>query len=223
MGGRSGASGVGAALASDERAEPARTVPCREPAPTAPSSETVTEATDLPAAQAPSSGEILSEATNLLSALFDAHYQGLCRLAFVLLGDGAQAEDVVQEAFLRTFTGWGRLRDRSRADAYLRRSVVNISRSRLRRRGVEGRGNAAAHRDARTGGPPAGPDLDLLEAVRTLPPRQRATVALFYYADLPESEVANALGCSVGTVKSQLAKARATLARGLGLDLGGST
>ncbi len=69
-----------------------------------------------------------AEATDLLSSLFDAHYRGLCRLAYVLLGDPAHAEDVVQEAFLKTFTGWGRLRDRGRADAYLRRSVVNLSR-----------------------------------------------------------------------------------------------
>ena len=67
-----------------------------------------------------------------------------------------------------------------------------------------------------------GSDLDLLEAVRALPPRQRAAVALFYYADLPESEVASTLGCSIGTVKSQLAKARATLARRLGEEPEGS-
>jgi RNA polymerase sigma-70 factor (sigma-E family) len=168
------------------------------------------------------SDETVAEATDLLSSLFDAHYRSLCRLAYVLLGDASHAEDVVQEAFLRTFTGWGRLRDRSRADAYLRRSVVNLSRSRLRRRTVEGRSNEAALRADRVVLSSAGHDLDLLEAVRRLPARQRATVALFYYADLPEAEVARTLGCSVVTVKSQLAKARAALARGLGADLEGS-
>ena len=168
------------------------------------------------------SADMAGEATDLLSTLFDQHYGSLCRLAYVLLGDGAQAEDVVQEAFLRTFTGFGRLRDRSRADAYLRRSVVNLSRSRLRRRGAEGRSNAAVHRAERLDELPGRHDLDLLEAVRALPPRQRAAVVLFYYADLPESEVASSLGCSVGTVKSQLAKARATLARCLGADGEGS-
>jgi RNA polymerase sigma-70 factor (sigma-E family) len=174
------------------------------------------------------------DATDLLSQLFDAHYRSLCRLAYVLLGDLGQSEDVVQEAFLRTFTGVGRLRDRSRADAYLRRSVVNLCRSRLRRRSVEDRGSAAAAWQASTSGwhgiagdatparpepvvePPSLRDPDLLAAVRALPPRQRAAVVLFYYADLPESEVASTLGCSVGTVKSQLAKARAALARCLG-------
>jgi len=167
--------------------------------------------------------EMVAEATDLLSTLFDTHYRSLCRLAYVLLGDAAQAEDVVQEAFLRTFTGLGRLRDRSRADAYLRRSVVNLSRSRLRRRTVEGRSNAAVHRDAPVEDRSARSDLDLVEAVRALAPRQRAAVVLFYYADLSEAEVAATLGCSAGTVKSQLAKARATLARHLGSDSDGST
>jgi RNA polymerase sigma-70 factor (sigma-E family) len=170
-----------------------------------------------------SNPDMVGDATDLLSTLFDAHYRNLCRLAYVLLGDAAQAEDVVQDAFLRTFTGFGRLRDRGRADAYLRRSVINLSRSRLRRRTTEGRTNAAAHRGQRFEESSGRHDLDLLEAVRGLPPRQRATVVLFYYADLPETEVAATLGCSVGTVKSQLAKARATLARCLGADHEGST
>jgi RNA polymerase sigma-70 factor (sigma-E family) len=164
--------------------------------------------------------EATVEASDLLSVLFDAHYRQLCRLAYVLLGDGAQAEDVVQEAFLRTFTGLGRLRDRSRADAYLRRCVVNLSRSRLRRRSAEGRSNEAVHRDCRETTLVGSTDLDTVHAVRALPPRQRAAVVLFYFADLPETEVAATLGCSVGTVKSQLAKARAALARGLGDEEG---
>jgi len=172
------------------------------------------------AVEEPLPAEGTVEAADLLSVLFDAHYRELCRLAYVLLGDGPQAEDVVQEAFLRTFTGLGRLRDRSRADAYLRRCVVNLSRSRLRRRSTEGRCNEAVHRTHRDETFTTPADLDMVEAVRSLPPRQRAAVVLFYFADLPETEVAATLGCSVGTVKSQLAKARAALARGLGDDEG---
>ena len=172
------------------------------------------DATDAGSAEPVGEGTI--EASDLLSVLFDTHYRQLCRLAYVLLGDGAQAEDVVQEAFLRTFTGLGRIRDRSRADAYLRRCVVNLSRSRLRRRSAEGRSNEAVHRDRRDATVGGSTDLDIVHAVRALPPRQRAAVVLFYFADLPETEVAATLGCSVGTVKSQLAKARAALARGLG-------
>jgi len=157
-----------------------------------------------------------------IAALFDEHYPGLCRLAALLLGDVAAAEEVVQEAFLRTFSGWWRLRQPDRADRYLRTTVVNLARSRVRRRAVEGSGNRTvwagelvrAHSEwdvERTGDVMA-----ILDALRVLPPRQRQAVVLRYYADLPEAEVATALGCSVGTVKSQLFKARATLARALG-------
>jgi DNA-directed RNA polymerase specialized sigma24 family protein len=76
-----------------------------------------------------------------VAALFDVHYVPLCRLAHVLLGDATRAEDIVQEAFLRTFAGWGRIRQPGRADVYLKRSVINLCRSGIRRRPVESRGN----------------------------------------------------------------------------------
>ncbi len=162
-------------------------------------------------------------AEDRLSVLFDDHYLALCRLAALLLGDSALAEDVVQEAFLRTFAGWWRLRDPSRAEHYLRRSVVNLCRSRFRRREVEQRGNELIHvrddgdREAR---PWEGDRQDtvmvVLAAVRDLPPRQRLSVVLRYYLDLPEAEVAALMGCSVGTVKSQVAKAKSALAGALG-------
>lgn len=149
-------------------------------------------------------------------ALFEGHHEGLCRLAYMLLGDAAAAEDVVQEAFLRTFSGWRRLRDHASADAYLRRTVVNLCWSRLRRKGTEQRSNEAVHRAAATMAPSEGDRvatvLAVLAAVRALPARQRMTVVLRYYADVSESDIAEAMACSVGTVKSQLAKARATLA-----------
>jgi RNA polymerase sigma-70 factor (sigma-E family) len=155
--------------------------------------------------------------------LFDVHYLPLCRLAGLLLGDGALAEDVVQDAFLRTFSGWWRLRDPDKAERYLRRSVVNLCRSKFRHRDAEHRGNAlVALREDRADGPPsrAGDDQDtvvvVLDAVRSLPPRQRMSIVLRYYLDLPEAEVAVLMGCSTGTVKSQVAKAKLTLAVALG-------
>jgi RNA polymerase sigma-70 factor (sigma-E family) len=156
----------------------------------------------------------------LVVALFDEHYPGLCRLATLLLGDASAAEEVVQEAFLRTYAGWWRLRRPTRAQWYLRAAVVNQCRSRGRRRASEDRGNRTVW--ATEGAPPAQWDTDrtgetqaVLEAVRSLPERQREAVVLRYYEDLAEADVAAALGCSVGTVKSQLSKARATLARRL--------
>lgn len=155
-----------------------------------------------------------------LSALFDAHYARLCRLAALLLDDPGQVEEAVQDAFLHTFVGWRRLRHPERAPAYLRAAVVNQCRSRGRRRVVELRGNRALWADTAEGTTPAaersGDALDVVAAVRALPARQREAVVLRYYADLSEADVAGALGCSVGTVKSQLSKARASLSRMLG-------
>lgn len=155
-----------------------------------------------------------------VEALFDAHYAPLCRLARVIVGDADLAEEVVMEAYLRLFTSWRRLRDPERAPAYLQRSVVNLSRTAARRRVVERVALARVHGRRETpaygGRADARTDADpVLRAVAALPHRQRAAVALFYFADLAEADVAAALGCSAGTVKSQLAKARASLARTL--------
>ena len=150
-----------------------------------------------------------------IAALFDAHYASLCRLATLLLGDAAQAEEAVQDAFLRTFVGWRRLRHPERAGAYVRAAVVNQCRSRGRRRAAEQRGNRTVWAGSEDNDTAAlersGEAMAVLEAVRALPRRQREAVVLRYYADLSEADVAEALGCSVGTVKSQLSKARAAL------------
>lgn len=162
-----------------------------------------------------------------VSELFDRHYAPMCRLAYAILGDAALAEEMVMEALLKTFSGWGRLRDTERVDAYLRRAVVNLCRSKIRRKVIERRVNATIHhRDERKA-----PDWDperhetsrlVWQAVIGLPERQRACVVLRYFEDLPEAQIAEVLDCSVGTVKSQLSKARAKLQGALGDDLGGA-
>ncbi|MGH9047814.1 MAG: SigE family RNA polymerase sigma factor [Acidimicrobiales bacterium] len=152
----------------------------------------------------------------VLERVFAQHYTGFCRLATLLLDDRSAAEEVVQEAFLRTFSSWWRLRQPERAQWYVRAAVVNLCRSRLRRRGREEAGNRASWRDSHEWSDDRLDDaLVVLEAVGSLPRRQRETVVLRYYEDLSERDVATVLGCSVGTVKSQLARARATLAERL--------
>jgi RNA polymerase sigma-70 factor (sigma-E family) len=154
---------------------------------------------------------------DVLEAVFSQHYGGFCRLATLLLDDRGAAEEVVQEAFLRTFSSWRRLREPDRAQFYVRAAVVNLSRSRLRRRRSEEAGNRASWRRPEESDEDGLEDaLAVLDAVRALPRRQRETVVLRYYEDLSEQEVARVLGCSVGTVKSQLARARASLAQRLG-------
>lgn len=156
-----------------------------------------------------------------VGVLFDRHYTALCRLAALILGDRGRAEEVVMDAFLHTCASWDRIREPARADAYLRRAVVNGAHTLARRHGVERRALALA--GARATREPAPPGVEqwvasapVVAAVQALPARQRAAVVLRYYADLPEAEIAELLGCAVGTVKSQLAKARASLARRLG-------
>jgi RNA polymerase sigma-70 factor (sigma-E family) len=154
----------------------------------------------------------------LIGRLFDEHYGGLCRLAALLLGDRAAAEEAVQEAFLRTYAGWWRIRRPEQARWYLRRAVVNQCRSRQRRRTSEDRGNRVVHASERDGVGRDDPDrrteaMVIADAVRALPPRQREAVVLRYFEDLAEADIASVLGCSEGTVKSQLSKARTTLAR----------
>jgi RNA polymerase sigma-70 factor (sigma-E family) len=165
-----------------------------------------------PPATVPVAADDRDDRDERIQALFQEHYAGLCRLAYLITGDQALAEELVMDAFMRTFAGWRRIRDLDRADAYLRRAVVNLSRSRLRRRQTESQ--SPPFRAA-----PKEPDADdarvVWDAVRALPHRQRAAVVLRYYEDLPEVEIADALGCSVGTVKSQLSKARSALARAL--------
>jgi RNA polymerase sigma-70 factor (sigma-E family) len=152
-----------------------------------------------------------------VAALFDRYYSQLRGLAFVMLGDAAAAEEAVMEAFLKTCSGWNSFRSLEHPHAYLRQIVVNQCRSRFRRQKVELRVNELVHRGGRT---VTAPDhearIDLWDAVRALPDRQRACVVLRYVEDMTEVEIADTLDCSTGTVKSQLFKAKAKLERALG-------
>jgi RNA polymerase sigma-70 factor (sigma-E family) len=158
------------------------------------------------------------EATSV-EALFLTHYERMCRVALAVLGDGHLAEQVVMDAFVQLHIRWQDIRDHGRAEAYLRRAVVNGARTQRRRRVTEWVANArATHREVCTSAPGADHCLSdgaVWAAVADLPQRQRMAVVLYYLEDLAEHQVADALGCSVGTVKSQLSKARRTLERAL--------
>jgi RNA polymerase sigma-70 factor (sigma-E family) len=136
---------------------------------------------------------------------FDAHYDRLFRLALVLTGDSPDAEDIVQDVFMRSFHRLASLPDLEVAP-YLRTAVLNEWRSRMRRLRTKMRrlpltpGLAPRSADVEAAN-------DLWAYVLALPTRQRATVVLRYYEDLSEQDTAEVLGCSVGTVKSQLSRA----------------
>ena len=151
-----------------------------------------------------------------VASLFRRYYTPMCRLAYVILGDRSLAEEVVMEALVKTFSGWRRIKDLDRSEAYLRQAVVNGCRSKIRRTVLERRVAPTLRQraeQASRSGSDVDPDTrrELWRAVSALPERQRACVALYYYEDLPEGEIADLLGCSIGTVKSQLFKARAKL------------
>lgn len=164
------------------------------------------------------------ERDRAVAALFDRHYAPMCRLAYVILGDAQMAEEIVMDAMLKTFTGWGRIRDLDRSDAYLRRIVVNMCRSKIRRKMIEARVNQVTYRRDELKMPSWDPERHetgrlVWAAVKQLPERQRAAVVLRYFEDMPEAQIAEVLDCSVGTVKSQLSKARAKLEKTLNLSL----
>jgi RNA polymerase sigma-70 factor (sigma-E family) len=139
-----------------------------------------------------------------LADLYARHAPAAVRLAYLLTGDPHLAEDLTQEAFVRAF---GRFRDLRRADAfewYLRRTLVNLTRSHFRRKRTERAYLAGQPRQEQTAPPPADPgDRDeLWSSLQELPAKQRAAIVLRFYEDLSEAQVAEAMGCPVGTVKS---------------------
>lgn len=149
-----------------------------------------------------------------LEELYVRHAPGAIGLAYLLAGDRALAEDLVQEAFVRLAGRFQHLRNRDAFDAYLRRTVVNLFTSHLRRRRVE---RAYLEREGRLPGVRAADPSDvgvreeLWAAVHRLPERQRAAVVLRYYEDLSERDVAEVLRCSVPAVKSLVARGMETL------------
>ena len=144
-----------------------------------------------------------------LGFLFRDQYPHMVRLAYLLTSDRGAAEDIAQEAFVRTWRAWNRIRKEGSAPAYLRTSVVNLSRSSLRRRLVERRYDTAQP-EGTTDADQAG-RLAMLEALRRLPHGQRSVIVLRYHLDLSEQQTAEALGIAPGTVKSQTHKALARL------------
>jgi RNA polymerase sigma-70 factor (sigma-E family) len=145
-------------------------------------------------------------------AFVSARYAALLRTAYLLCGSRPDAEDLLQTALAKTYLAFPRIRDRGALDGYVRRAMVNARTSRWRLR--------------RVGEIPTDPlpertvddligetDLHdaLWRALSTLPPRQRVALVLRYYEDLSESETATAMGVSVGTVKSTVSRALASL------------
>jgi len=163
-------------------------------------------------------------ADDALELLYVAHWRRLVRLAVLLVRDVGTAEEIVQDSFIAVHARWNRLKDPDKALAYLRQSVVNRSRSHLRhlsvvRRHAEREG-LPAHE---SGADHTAYDVErrgtVLDALRGLPRRQREVLALRYYLDLSEAEIADVLGISRGAVKSHASRGAAALRAVLGPTL----
>jgi RNA polymerase sigma-70 factor (sigma-E family) len=147
----------------------------------------------------------------VVGEVYAGSFRRLVVQLYAVTGDLSEAQEVVQEAFVRALGAAGSFADLDNPEAWLRRVAVNLARSRHRRRVTLDR------LLRRAGPPPVVPDpspehVALMAALRQLPIGQRHALALHYLADLPIDEVARTLDVSIGTVKSRLSRGRVALA-----------
>ena len=156
-----------------------------------------------------------------LGELYERYAPGATRVAYLLTGDRALAEDLVQDAFVRLGGRLAHLRDPSAFEAYLLRTVVNLSHSHFRHAKVERTylERSAGEPTARSSAPAdlsVGERDELWRALQRLPERQRAALVLRFYEDLSEERVAYLLRCRPGTVKSLVSRGLHTMREEVG-------
>lgn len=146
-----------------------------------------------------------------------SRWASLYRTANLVAGNASDAEDVLQTTLAKLYVRWDKIMLVDSVDAYVRRMLLNellgVRRLQLRRREKE---HLLHELDAASIDPSE--RIGLWSEIRALPPRQRAVLVLRYYEDLTEQQIADALGCSRGTVKSQAHDALKTLRARLGTD-----
>ena len=145
-----------------------------------------------------------------------ARSAALHRAAYLMVGDVGLAQDLVQEALIRTYVAWSRLRDPANAEAYTRRAITTIAIDWSRRKSRSAERPSSRPPDTHAPGHADRVDEHtwLWQCLRQLPVRQRVAIVLRYYEDLTEAQTAEAMGCRVGTVKSTVS-AGMTRLRGL--------
>ncbi|MFP3986350.1 SigE family RNA polymerase sigma factor [Streptomyces sp. E11-3] len=162
----------------------------------------------------PTDGDAAAE----FHTFFEEQYAALARLAYLLTGDADNADDLAADALLALWHRWDRVRAADHPVAYARGVVTNMAHSRIRSAVRERRRITLfwSPRDEKTDNPDIPAVVDVQEALGRLPFRKRACVVLRHAFDLSEKDTAQALGVSVGTVKSQTSKGMAELQRLLG-------
>jgi RNA polymerase sigma-70 factor (sigma-E family) len=137
------------------------------------------------------------------SEFMHVRWGALFRTAYLLTGSRHEAEDLLQDALAKTCVRWRSIRDKSAAEAYVRRIMVHDA-SKGWRRSRRERATVELPDMGHDGGIDRREDhLDLWSQIQVLSPRMRAVLVLRYYEDLSEADTAHELGCSVGAVKSQ--------------------
>jgi RNA polymerase sigma-70 factor (sigma-E family) len=150
--------------------------------------------------------------------LYGEEYSSLVRLAHVVAHDPSVAEDLVQDAFIKVYGSWHRVRDEARAPAYLRTTLINLARGRARRYHVARRRRPAPAPNAASAAEGALDREDtqeVVDALRTLPARQRECLVLRHYDGMNEREIAASLDISVGSVRTHTKRGLASLERRL--------
>jgi RNA polymerase sigma-70 factor (sigma-E family) len=147
-----------------------------------------------------------SPADDGFRAFVEQQWAPLVRVAYLLTGDRGHAEDLVQAALEKTHRKWGRVSQMEAPVAYVRKAMVNTATSWRRRRRVSEVPLLVTDSPAVDAYGQIEQRQQVVAALRELPPRMRAVLVLRYFADLGETEVAELLGCSVGTVKSQASR-----------------
>lgn len=153
----------------------------------------------------------------MFSEFVENRSHALLRTAYLIVGDHQLAQDLLQEALIKTFMAWPRMRDHERVEAYVRKTIVTTSISWRRRRSFHERPSDLL---------PEGAAADQVEGMAThqilvahlrgLPPRQRAAIVLRFYEDLSVAQTAEVMGCSPGSVKSHVSLGLGKLRQRLG-------
>ena len=159
----------------------------------------------------------MDERARDLGAFIDARSCSLLRFAYLLTGDHGLAEDLLQNSLIKVYLSWDRIRDRAALEAYTRTVMTRTQLSWWRRParrevlGVEPTERAVRDHPQFQQRDQVDERDELWRLLATLGPRQRAVLVLRFYEDLSEAEIARVLGCTTGTVKSQLSRGLARL------------
>jgi RNA polymerase sigma-70 factor (ECF subfamily) len=151
---------------------------------------------------------------DVLREVFEGSYRRLVVQLYAVTGDSVEAEDLVQEAFVRAAAAGRRFFKVENHEAWLRTTAINLHRNRWRK--MRNFSKIRYRLERPTDLPGLEEHVVVIAALRALPAPQREVLALYYLADLPVAEVADTLGCAVGTVKSRLMRGREALAETLG-------